>query len=93
MKFPEKTLEQLYDDEEVEGYKLVELGEFHSEQKYEYADMIFQDTSTGKHYSCSVSRAGSYYSDHQYYFDEECPEVELKKITVKKWVPVRDKKQ
>lgn len=96
-KFDTKMLWALV-DEEVPGYKIVHKGEWVSEGKCEYQEVVFLEEGSGKHFEFTSDRSGSYFTE--YYFglresneaETECTEVELREIKVRKWVPVGGQK-
>jgi hypothetical protein len=89
MKFKSEDIKELLDEEDVEGFELVEMGDWVSEGKYECSTSIFKFQD--KFYLITDSRTGSHYTDWYYessdWGDEiECTEVVPKEITKIKWV-------
>lgn len=66
MKVTKKIAHDLFDLEDVEGFKLVEEGEWISDGKYEHCSHVYLHEPTQKYYSIFDSRTGSYYSDYTY---------------------------
>jgi hypothetical protein len=79
--------------EENENYKLEDHGEWISEGKYEHCDRIFQDLRDGTFWSVSCSRAGSYFTDYDDYFEPDIIQVEKKEVKTIKWVSVKAEPQ
>lgn len=80
---------------EGDTWKMIENGDWISEGKWEYQECVVQNVETGKYYTYSLSRSGSYYSEWYYphYEDDEgvtLNEVEPveKTITVTHWKTV-----
>lgn len=80
-------------DEEWEGFKVIEQGEWIDEGKYQYRDTVFKYDD--KIWEFFVSRSGSYFSDYYYDIEDatetEAYEVEKVKVTTHKWVRVKGK--
>lgn len=91
MLFEKKELQRMvYEDSE----RLVKVEEeiVDSSRWSIHYRVIFEDTETSKHYMSYYSKGATEYQDedpYEYENDEiECTEVELKEVTVKKWVAV-----
>lgn len=85
--FDAKTLEDLYDDGEVEGFELIDNDYNYSDEgKYSLAQMIFKELESGKTYRCDIMRHGSYFTDYDFTFEEGCEEVVLKEVKSQQWV-------
>ena len=67
-------------------YTVVEKGEWEDDNKYQYLTTIFMFEH--KTYAASVGRSGSYFSDYNYEYDEDCPEVKPVETVVTRWVNV-----
>lgn len=83
----------IYRYEELpDGMTVVEEGEWISDGKYEYQDIII--SIDGKFYDVGISRTGSYYTDWSYSFEyggtEKFPQVEQQEVIVKRWVTVKE---
>lgn len=77
--------------EQYNDYEVVEDGDWISEGKYEYKEIVFK--FEGKYYRLSDSRSGSYFTDYHYESEDWDDEVEVetvvpKKVTTTKWVKV-----
>ena len=87
-KLTKEEVEEIFHDDH-DDYELVKEGEWVSEGKYEFCDNTFKDAD-GTHWCVSASRAGSYFTDWEYGYEDEIIEVEEKEVTVKEWVAVED---
>lgn len=84
-----ELVEAIFDWEEVEFWSIKEEGEWIDDGKYSFRESVLFNELTGKYYSVSQSRSGSYYTD--YYYDDHTDitdddEVEQKEFTVIRWV-------
>lgn len=87
MKFNKEDIESMCFGDCFTGFEIIEEGDWISEGKYEYKEVIFKFED--KLYSIGFSRSGSSFSDYYYDIEDwdnevECPEVEA--IEVKKIV-------
>ena len=78
---------------EMPGFKVAHEGEWVSEGKSEYQEIVFVDEESAKCFRFTHGRAGSSFTDYCYDLAEnegetECDEVELKEVVIKKWVAV-----
>jgi hypothetical protein len=95
MKFKKQDLIDIFrDDYDELVYMVEEEGQWISEGKYEYKDIIFSVLNLNKFYMLSISRSGSYFSDWYYDFEDwneeiECMEVISKEVTVTHWILVK----
>ena len=73
--------------EDTEEFKVIEIGDWVSEGKYEHCRVIF--LKGNKYYELHVSRTGSYFTDWYYcweYTDSyECEEVEQVEVKKMEW--------
>jgi hypothetical protein len=76
----------LHDEETVEGFELIETGEWEDDGKYQYQSIIFK--KDGKFYCNSIQRSGSYFTDYDYEYFTDCNEVQKVEVTTKIWVNV-----
>ncbi|MCK5017722.1 MAG: hypothetical protein KAS32_11725, partial [Candidatus Peribacteraceae bacterium] len=51
-------------DDEWEGFKLVDEGEWEDDGKYQYKEVVFE--YEGKTWALDVDRSGSYFTDYYY---------------------------
>ena len=91
MKFKKEDLQDMAYHEDGPLKKITE--EFISRSRWSVIyEVIFKDTTTGKHYKSFYSRGATEMQDESPYEyaneEEECFEVELKEVTVKKWVVI-----
>lgn len=62
------------EDEEPEGYLLVEDGDWIDDGKYAYSTAVLKDIESGRHFAIHLTRCGSYFSDYDY-LEPTCNEV------------------
>ena len=68
--------------EDLEGYELIEEGDWEVDSKWQHVTQIVKEVATDKYYEYSVSRSGSPYSDYYYSFEDEGTELhEVEKVT------------
>lgn len=75
-------------DEETDNYETIVEPEWIDEGKFANGFIIFKDKNTGKFYRLSATRSGSYYTDYDIDFDDECYEVHQVEKLVKVWEEV-----
>ena len=80
-------------DDEWEGFKTVDKGEWVDEGKYQYKNIVFEYEN--KLWEFTMDRSGSYFTDYYYGVLEAgegttAREVEKKEVTIYKWVAVKD---
>lgn len=75
-------------DEEFEGFKVIECGDWICDGKYDYMTTIFE--KDGKFYELEVSRSGSPFGEYSWCWEWEntfkCAEVEKKEVISYKWI-------
>ena len=73
------------------GWEYAEEDDFTQDHKYQHAQHVIRHIASGRCFSVSVSRSGSYHSDWYYTYDSEPVEVkQVEKVTVvKSWVEVK----
>ena len=84
----EEIAAQIFCDDH-EDYKIIEAGEFIDEGKYGHCTRIVEDID-GDHWEVCAGRSGSYFTDYEYTYEPELIEVEQQKVTVTKWVAVKE---
>jgi sporulation-control protein spo0M len=89
MTYSEQELQAIF-FEEHDDFQLIEELDSVDEGKYSTLESIFLQKSTGKHYSLSVSRSGSYFTDYDYNFFCQPVEVEQKEVRITQWVQVQN---
>ena len=62
----------------TERFSIIKEGDWISEGKWETKEVIFKDAETGRFYSMSGTRSGSYYS--AYYYEDDFEAVEVEKV-------------
>lgn len=68
--------------EDHPDFELIEDGDWISEGKYEYCTQVVKHLPSGKHYTYSLGRSGSYYSDYYYDYEDFVPDIiEVKQVT------------
>ena len=85
---------ELEEGEDWEGFKVVDIGEWNDQGKYQYKEIVFEYKD--KVWEFTIERSGSYFSDYYFNFrEDECgetaTEVEKKEVIIYKWVAVKDK--
>lgn len=76
------------DDHDETRFKIIEEGDWISDHKYQFKDIIFQYED--KFYCLSESRTGSYHTDYYYESEDwpeqvEVPEVEKVEVVKYEW--------
>ncbi len=85
----QSIVDELYEvGDEYEGFKLVEKSPWEDMGKSQCRDIVFEYEN--KIWSQAVSRTGSYFTDYDYFCDEDVFEVEKKEVVTYKWVAVKD---
>ena len=79
MKVDKETFDELLYGDKVEGFNIIELGEWVSQGKWEHKETIVQCVADQKFYAVCDSRSGSYYSDYTYSSENET-EMELPEV-------------
>ena len=84
-------------DEVLDGYEIIEEGEWTQDSKMQYQEFIIKHLETGKFYSFEHSRSGSPFTEWDYDMREypreyKLDEVEKKEVTTIKWVLVKQSK-
>jgi hypothetical protein len=74
MKISAEDYEFLLYEDEIEGFSIIEHGEWVVDHKYEHKRVIVQHIESSKYYALYSSRSGSYYTE--YYYDELEPDSE-----------------
>ena len=84
-----EMLIDIIDEEEVDGYKLIEQDEWEVDGKCQHMSVIFQHEE--KFYKTWVSRQGSYHTDYEYVYPtiEEIEEVEKVEVVKTEWRVVK----
>lgn len=86
MKISEEIQQELFEvGDEYQGFELAEIGDWVSEGKYEFQDIIVRYQN--KFYLFRKSRSGSCFTDYNYFYDDECYEVEKREIVINRWMP------
>jgi hypothetical protein len=85
-KISEEVAEQIFDGDHPD-YETVEEGEWISEGKYEHCSHIVKDVDE-IYWEISSSRAGSYFTDYEYFSNTELIEVEQKIVKVTEWIAI-----
>lgn len=68
--------------EELDGYELIDEGDWEVDCKWQHITQIVKHTESGKYYSFSISRSGSPYSDYYYSYEGQGSGlIEVKKVT------------
>lgn len=85
IEFEDEELDSEYKDTYI---KIIEVGDWISEGKYEYCWWVFEYND--KYYMLTNSRSGSYYSDYYYGSDDwdgvvDCDEVERVEVVTHDW--------
>lgn len=80
MKIKADIAKDLLFDEDVEGFEVIDDGEWISGGKFESKTVLLKALSTGKFYWLSDSRQGSYHTDYVYDSDYWRDEVELLEV-------------
>lgn len=75
-----QKLNQMWDEadgyvDDLEGFTVIDEGEWEQDCKYQHCTTIVQDDETKKYYAINQSRSGSYHTDW-YYDDPDFREVE-----------------
>jgi hypothetical protein len=90
------TREQFRDlccEDYLEGFEIVEEGDWELDYKWQHKEMIVKEVATGKFYCCTISRSGSPYPDYYYSYEDggtdlvEVEQVEETRI-IKTWKAV-----
>ena len=84
-KFIRSVIEALFLDEDVDGIEYIETTKWEDDGKYQYCTIIFKDLSDNKIYSAGVTRCGSYFSDYDFQFEDNCHEVEKREKVISVW--------
>lgn len=89
MTLTKEQTQQLW-QQDLEGYELIEEGDWVVDGKYQLITIVVKHVETGKYYEYYLSRSGSPFSDYYYSFEDEgaeLHEVELvtKTITFNSW--------
>ena len=79
--------------QEWEGFKIVDIGKWEDEGKYQYKNIVFEYEN--KLWEFTMDRSGSYFTDYYYGVLEAgegttAREVEKKEVTIYKWVVLKD---
>lgn len=88
IKLTAEETQELWENQGSDKYKQVELEDWVDDGKYSYCSAIFQDRDTGKFYSLSVNRSGSYFTDYTYcyeYAENELVEVIQEQVMKTIW--------
>lgn len=83
----EEYIEELCSEEGNEEYEFVSEQEWISEGKYEWSSMIFKDKK-GNFWQANQGRSGSHFTDWFYQYEPGLIQVEMKEVTIKKWIAV-----
>lgn len=68
--------------EDHEDFELVEDGDWISDGKYDHCSQVVKHLPSGKHYTYTLGRSGSYYSDYYYDYEDTVPDMlEVKQVT------------
>lgn len=68
--------------EELDGYELINEGDWEVDHKWQHITQIVKHLESGKYYSFTLSRSGSPYSDYYYSYEDDGSELlEVKKVT------------
>lgn len=75
---------------DMDGWDIVEEGDFTQDHKYQYCTNVIRHIESGRCFEVSCSRSGSYHTDWYYTYDSDPVEVkQVEKVTVvKTWVAV-----
>lgn len=75
---------------DLDGWDIVEEGDFTQDHKYQYCTNIIRHIESGRCFEVSCSRSGSYHTDWYYTYDNDPFEVkQVEKVTVvKTWEAV-----
>ncbi len=78
--FPKGQLQEVCEGEDTNLLHFVEQGKWISEGKYSFRETIVRTRDTGKFYSISEYRSGSYFTDWYYSWEDEGDQMELTEV-------------
>jgi len=74
---------------DLEGYEIVEDGDWIADGKWDHKDVVGKHIETGKFYMQTNSRSGSEFTDYEREFGTELTEVYQQKVVVTQWKAVK----
>jgi hypothetical protein len=77
---PAKEASEVFSGD-TERFVMEEEGEWVQDHKYQSCTNILKDTSTGKFYSATAGRSGSYHTDWTYDWEYGGSDLELYEVT------------
>lgn len=69
-----------------EEFEIIEESDWVSQGKYDYSNIVFKDKN-GDFFILNLSRCGSYFTDYEYDYELECPQVKKvkKMVEIESW--------